>query len=162
MKVYDIMEVLLSHLRSLFLFVALLVAFIPRIAPWRSMRNCGAFAIASCLVFVQLYACIAERPDIFRTALLAAVSAVVLGHAAFGALFIILFSAARNFSAFADRYKELSILKSYYTGSLPVLVGEEQTSLQDLKIGDTVTLEEGQYMFLLPKSSTNGLTRFLE
>ena len=66
MKVYDIMEVLLSHLRSLFLFVALLVAFIPRIAPWRSMRNCGAFAIASCLVFVQLYACIAERPDMFR------------------------------------------------------------------------------------------------
>ena len=66
MKVYDIMEVLLSHLRSLFLFVALLVAFIPRIAPWRSMRNCGAFAIASCLVFVQLYASIAERPDMFR------------------------------------------------------------------------------------------------
>lgn len=107
-----------------------------------------AFSIAGYDVVYGLYTDIKNKAPLNGnlTALLAAVSAVVLGHAAFGALFIILFSAARNFSAFADRYKELSILKSYYTGSLPVLVGEEQTSLQDLKIGDTITLEEGQYI----------------
>ena len=63
------MEMQLSHLRSLFLFVAILVAFIPKIAPWRSMRNWGAFAIVSCLVFMQLYAIIVGRSDFFRGAI---------------------------------------------------------------------------------------------
>ena len=54
------MDVLLSHLRSLFLFVALVISFVPRIVPWRSWRNYGAGALAFSLACVQLYACIAE------------------------------------------------------------------------------------------------------
>lgn len=66
MKVCDMMEVALSHSRSLFLFVALLISFVPRIVPWRSWRNCGVIAIVSIMVFVQLYVCIVGRPAMFR------------------------------------------------------------------------------------------------
>ncbi len=63
------MDVLLSHLRSLFLFVALVISFVPRIAPWRSWRNYGAGALALSLACVQLYACIAESRLMLKVAI---------------------------------------------------------------------------------------------
>ena len=68
-KVCNMMEYQICHLRTLFLFVALLISYVPRIAPWRSLRNCGIFAVATSLVFAQLYACLFMCSAMFMIAI---------------------------------------------------------------------------------------------